>query len=129
MTSDLRNEDMQEARDERRHLDVDVDYGKVPRSHHTLADSLVQFSHRLEESDLKPADSQISSPVEARAPIPLGTDYDNRAALEVAQETSPDDQVIYNVFNSFCAMIFFCDVTHAQQVDLSAGHFSGDDLY
>ncbi len=113
MTSDLRNEDTQEARDERRHLDVDVDYGKVPRSHHTLADSLVQFSHQLAESDLKPADSQSSSPVEARAPIPLGTDYDNRAALEVAQETAPDDQVTvtYIVFKSFLRPDFLlpCD--------------------
>jgi hypothetical protein len=111
VTSDLRNEDTQEAHDERRHLDVDVDYGKVPRSHHTLADSLVQFSHQLAESDLKPTDSQNPSPVEARAPIPLGTDYENHAALEVAQETAPDDQVTHFVFKFFLRHDFLlrCD--------------------
>jgi hypothetical protein len=120
---------MQEARDERRHLDVEVDYGNVPKSHHTLADSLVQFAHQIAESDTNPADSQISTSAQARAPIPLGTDDANQAALEAAQETAPADQVFFICSSRICIMLSFRGVTHAQQVDLSAGHFSSDDLY
>ena len=93
LMSDLRKQDRQEARDERRHLDVDVNFGKSPKNHHTLADSLVRFSHQLAESDSSPADGQTDSPSPARAPIPLGSDGENRAALRIARETSPDDQV------------------------------------
>jgi hypothetical protein len=90
--SDLRKQDRQEARDERRHLDVDVDYSKPTKNHRTLADSLVQFSHRLAESDSAPA-GQAASPVAMRTPIPLGSAGENRAALRIARETAPDDQV------------------------------------
>ena len=93
LMSDLKKQDAQEARDERRHLDVDVDYGKAPKNHFTLADSLVRFSHRLAESDTTASDGQTAGSVQARSPIPLGTDGGNRAALEIARDTSPDDQV------------------------------------
>jgi hypothetical protein len=91
--SDLRKQDKLEARDERRHLDVDVDYGEAPKRHFTLADSLVKFSHRLAKSDTSSGDSDTASPAPARSPIALGTDSGNRAALELAREISPDDQV------------------------------------
>ena len=90
LVSDLRKQDKLEARDERRHLDVDVEYGKTPHRLHTLADSLVQFSHRLAESDTS---SEFSRSTRARAPISLGTQDNNRAALQIARETAPDDQV------------------------------------
>ena len=93
LMSDLQKQDAQEARDERRHLDVDVDYGKAPKNHFTLADSLVRFSHRLAESDTTASDGQTAGSVQARSPIPLGTDGGNSAALEIARDTSPDDQV------------------------------------
>jgi len=109
LTSDLRKQDALEARDERRHLDVDVDYGKVPKRRFTLADSLVKFSHRLAASDTSSPDSQTASPHQARAPIPLGTVDQNRAAFELARETSPDDQVI-PIFSvaSILAQCEFC---------------------
>jgi hypothetical protein len=93
LMSDLRKQDRQEARDERRHLDVDVDYGQKSKSHRTLADSLVQFSHRLAESDSAPLSSEAAAHAAARAPIPLGSAGENRAALQIARETAPDDQV------------------------------------
>ena len=91
--SDLKKQDSEQARDERRHLDVDVDYGKATKNHFTLADSLVKFSHRLAESDTGSADDQTAAPIQARAPIPLGTDRGNRAAMQLARDTFPDDQV------------------------------------
>jgi hypothetical protein len=99
LVSDLRKQDALVARDERRHLDVDVDYGKAPRRHFTLADSLVKFSHRLAESDTSSGESETASPIKAHSPIALGTDSGNRAALELAREFSPDDQAY--TFN-FC---------------------------
>jgi len=91
LMSDLRKQDSLEARDERRHLDVDVDFGKAPRDRHTLADSLVKFAQRLSQADSRT--TVAASPVQARAPFPLGTDYENDAALQLAQDTAPADQV------------------------------------
>jgi hypothetical protein len=105
LMSDLRKQDQQEARDERRHLDVDVNFGKSPKNHRTLADSLVQFSHRLAESDSRAADIQGDAPAPARAPIPLGSDGENRAALRIARETSPDDQVPRRMNSSFVHLL------------------------
>jgi hypothetical protein len=93
LMSDLRKHDALEARDERRHLDVDTDFGKAPRDRHTLADSLVKFSNRLSASDSMAGDSDDAAPTQARSPIPLGTDDANNAALELAQDDSPADQV------------------------------------
>ena len=121
LMSDLRKQDSLEARDERRHLDVDVDFGKAPRDRHTLADSLVKFAQRLSQADSRT--TVAASPVQARAPIPLGTDYENDAALQLAQDTAPADQVEFTNPKSPSRIV---QVMRANQVDLAAKSPLGD---